>query len=81
MKGKIYIKQQLLKDSFEVKRYCKGLLVQIKEKEMYKILIDRAVTEDEESPFKKIKPHKKFNPQWGTIYSRALVEFMKEEIL
>ena len=28
---KIYLKQQLIKDSFEVKRYSKGLLVQIKE--------------------------------------------------
>ena len=41
MKVKIYIKQQLLKNNFEVKRYGKGLLVQIKEEEMYKILIDR----------------------------------------
>ena len=40
LKGKIYIKQQLLKDSFEVKRYGKGLLVEIKEEEIYKILID-----------------------------------------
>ena len=40
MKGKIYLKQQQLKDSFEVKRYGKGLLVEIKEEEMYKILID-----------------------------------------
>ena len=53
MKGKIYIKQQLLKDSFEVKRYSKGLLVQIKEEKMYKILINRAFTEDEDSPFEK----------------------------
>ena len=34
MKGKIYLKQLLLKDSFEVKRYSKRLLVEIKE-EMY----------------------------------------------
>ena len=54
MKGKIYIKQKLVKDSFEVKRYGKGLLVQIKEEEMYKILIDREFIEDEDSPFKKI---------------------------
>ena len=53
MKGKIYIKQQLLKDSFEVKRSGKRLLVQIKEEKMYKILIDRAFTEDEDSPFEK----------------------------
>ena len=30
LKGKIYIKQQLLNDSFEVKRYGKRLLIQIK---------------------------------------------------
>ena len=52
LKGKIHIKQQLLKDSFEVKRYDKGLLVQIMEEEIYKILIDRAFTEDENSLFK-----------------------------
>ena len=40
------LQQQLLKDSFEVKRYGKGLLVEIKEEEMYKILINRAFTED-----------------------------------
>ena len=56
MKSKIYLKQQLLKDSFEVKRNHKGLLVKIKE--MYKILIDRAFTEDEDSSFKKIEPYK-----------------------
>ena len=53
MKSKIYLKQQLIKDSFELKRYNKGLLVQIKKEKMYKILIDRAVIEDEDSPFKK----------------------------
>ena len=53
MKDKIYLKQRLLKDSFDVKRYGKGLLVQIEEEEMYKIFIDRAFTEDENSPFKK----------------------------
>ena len=61
--GKIYIKQQQLKDSFEVKRYDKGLLVQIMEEEIYKILIDRAFTEDEDSPFEKMDPHKKFITQ------------------
>ena len=30
MKGKIYLKEQLLKDTFAVKRYSKGLLVQTK---------------------------------------------------
>ena len=53
-KDKIYIKQQLLKDSFEVKKYSKELLVQIKEEKMYKILKDRAFTEDNDSLFKKI---------------------------
>ena len=48
---------------------------------MYKILIDKAFTEDEDSPFKKIEPHKNFITQWGTIYNRELVEFTKEEIL
>ena len=48
---------------------------------MYKISIDRAFTEDEDSAFRKIEPHKKFNTQWRTIYNRDLVEFMKEEIL
>ena len=48
--------QQLLKNSFEVKRYGKGLLVQIKEEEMYKILIDRTCTEDEDIPSKKWSP-------------------------
>ena len=46
MKGKIYLKK---------KRYGKGLLVKIKEEEIYKILIDRAFTED--NPFEKIEPH------------------------
>ena len=45
---------------------------------MYKILIDKAFTEDEDSPFKKIE---KFNTQWGTLCNRDLVKFMKEEIL
>ena len=56
IEGKIYLKQQLIMDSFEVKRYGKGLLVEIKEEEMYEILIGKAFTEDEDSPFKKIVP-------------------------
>ena len=67
--------------SSEVKRYSRELMGHIKEEEMYKILIDRAFNEDKDSPFKKIEPHKKFNTQWGTIFNRSLVEFMKEEIL
>ena len=55
MKGKIYLEQQLLKDTFTVKRYGKGLLVQIQEK-MYKITTNKTFTDDENSPFKKINP-------------------------
>ena len=33
-----------------------------------------------DSPFKKVKPHK-FNTQWGTVYSKDLAEFAKEEIM
>ena len=58
MKGKIYLKQQLLKDSFEGKRYDKELLAEIKEEEIYKILIYRTFTEDEDTPFNKIEHHK-----------------------
>ena len=43
-------KAAIIKDSFEVKRYSKGLLVQIKEEEMYKILKDKAFTEDTDCP-------------------------------
>ena len=42
-----------LKDTLAVKRYSKGLLVQIKEKEAYKIITNKAFTEDEDSPFKR----------------------------
>ena len=44
---------------------------------MYKISINRAFTGDEDSLFEKIEPHK-FNSQWGTIYSRDLVELQKK---
>ena len=54
-------KKQLLKDTFAVKRYGKELLVQIKVEEVYKIITNKAFTNDEDSPFKKIEPHKKFN--------------------
>ena len=60
MKGKIYLKQQLLKDIFAVKRYNKRLLVQKKEEEVYKIITNKAFTEDEDSS---LKNHKKFNTQ------------------
>ena len=46
MKSKIYLRQQLLKDSFIAERYGKGLLVQLKTEPMYKILLDKAFLED-----------------------------------
>ena len=61
MKGKIYLKQLLLKDTFAVKRYGKRLLVQIKEKEVYKLITNKTFTDNEDNPFEKIKYHKKFN--------------------
>ena len=71
------LKQLLLKNTFSVKRYGKRLLVQIKEEEVYKI-ITITFTDDEDSPFEKIEPHK-FNTQWGSVYSRELAEFTKEK--
>ena len=68
MKGKRYLKQKLLQDTFVVKRYGKGLLAQIKEEEVYKMITIKAFTEDEDSTFKKIKPHKKQRP--GRIHKR-----------
>ena len=47
---------------------------------MYKILIDRAFTENEDSLFKNIELHKKFNTQCCTIYNKDLAEFRKEEM-
>ena len=63
------------------KRYGKGLLVQIKEDEVYKILTNKEFTDKTDSPFEKVEPQKNFNTQWGTVYSRYLVEFTKEEIM
>ena len=40
----------------------------MKEEEVYKI-INKAFI-DEDNPFKKIELHRKFNTQWGTVYSR-----------
>ena len=65
MKGKIYLRQQLLKDSFIAERNGKGLLLQLKTELLYKILMDKAFVEDEDSPFQKIESHRKFNTQWG----------------
>ena len=61
MKGKLYLKQQLLRDAFTVKRHSKRKLVQIKEEEAYKIITNKAFTEDKDSLFEKIEPHKNFN--------------------
>ena len=44
-----------------------------------KIYLRQQLVEDENSPFQKIEPHRKFNTQWGTVYSRDL--FTREEIL
>ena len=60
-KGKFYLKQQLLRDVFAVKRYDKGLLVQINEEDAYKIITNNAFTKDKDSPFNKIELHIKFN--------------------
>ena len=49
VKGKIYLKQLLLL----LKKYSKMLMVQIKEDEAYKIITNKAFTEDEDSPSKK----------------------------
>ena len=54
-KGKIYPKQLLLKDTFTVKRYGKGLLVQIEEEELYKIIRNKEFTNNEDSLFEKIE--------------------------
>ena len=43
MKGKMYLKQQLPKDTFAVKRYGKGLMFQIKEEEAYKIIKKQSI--------------------------------------
>ena len=69
MKGKIYLKQQPLKNTFAVKKYGKGLLVQIKEEEVYKIIANKEFTK-EDSPFQRVEPHMNLNTQLGTVYSR-----------
>ena len=33
------------------------------------------------APIEKIEPHKKFNTQWETVYSRDILEFTKEKIM
>ena len=53
MKSKIYLRQQLLKDSFIAERYGKGLLVQLKNEVMYTILMDKAFVKDEDRAFQK----------------------------
>ena len=51
---------------------------------MYKILTNKEFTEEKDSPFKRMKPHKNFNTQWRTVYNRdlaELAEFTKEEVI
>ena len=81
MKEKVYLKQQLLNDTITTKRYGKGILVQIKEEDVYKILTNKEFTNKTDSPFEKLEPQRKFNTSCGTIYSRNLAEFTKEEIM
>ena len=47
---------------------------------MYKVLTNKEFTDETDSPFKKVEPHKKFNTQCGTVYSRQLAESTKKEI-
>ena len=51
MNGKIYLKQQLLKDTFAAKRYVKELLVHMKEEKVYKILTNKKFTDETDCPF------------------------------
>ena len=46
MKGKVYLKQQLLNDTITTKRYGKGILVQIKEEKVFKILKNKEFTKE-----------------------------------
>ena len=78
MKGKIYLRQQLLKRRFIAERYGKRLLVQLKNELMYKIL---RFVEDEDSPFQEIEPYRKLNTQWGIVYSRVYKEGNTGDVL
>ena len=44
--------------------YDKGLLVQIKEEEVYNVQTNKEFTDEIDSTFDKVEPHKKFNTQW-----------------
>ena len=79
MKSRVYLKQQLLKDTFATKRYGKGLLFKIKE-EVYKIITEKEFTKKRQ-PFERAESQKNINTQWGTVYSRGLVEFTKKKIM
>ena len=48
---------------------------------MYKLLTNKEFTDETDSPFEKVEPHKKFNTQWRTIYSRNLADFTKGELM
>ena len=75
MKWKIFLKKQLLNDIFAEKIYGKGLLEQIKENKMYKVLINKEITNETDSH------SKKWNPKRSLPFSGDLVEFMKEWIM
>ena len=60
MKWKIYLEQQLLKDTFAEKRCGKILLVLVYEEEVYKVLTNKEFTNETDSLFEKVEPHKGF---------------------
>ena len=62
MKGKIYLKQLLLKNTFG-----KGLLVVIKEVEVYKLITNKEFKDETDSPFKKVVPGEMIERDlWGS---------------
>ena len=69
---------RVLKNTVAIKRYGKGLLVQIKEEGVYEVLTNKEFTNETDSPLKKVEPRKKFNIQWGTVYSRDLANLQKK---
>ena len=48
---------------------------------MYKIIANKAFTDDEDSSIKKIELHWKLNTQWETMYPRFLAELTKGRIM
>ena len=71
-KKNLHERQDILKTTTTKWYICskendKWLLVQIKEEKVFEIITNKTLTDDE-----KIEHHKKFNTQWGTVYSRHL---------